>query len=58
MINAEGENPNSFYQNVQVARPVISPKSTGETTEAKTTFEYDIPTRKGGIYHLLGEERP
>lgn len=58
MQKAVGDNPNPFYQQVGIPKPVISPKATVEGKALKPTFEFDIQTHKGGVYRFYADTRP
>lgn len=58
MKNAVGENPNPFYQYAATTKPVISSKVIDEKKALKATFEFDIQTHKGGVYHFYADSLP
>lgn len=47
---AVGENSNMFYKVVKTAEPIISKESNIKPLNNKTTYVYDIKTKKGKIY--------
>jgi alpha-L-fucosidase 2 len=52
---AAGKNPNLFYRMEEIPAPVISPKAKVELLELKKSHQYDLPTKKGRIYTLVGK---
>jgi alpha-L-fucosidase 2 len=50
---AVGANPNLFYHTEKTPEPIISDQAEVTPPHLKTTFVYDIPTRKGKIYNLI-----
>ncbi|HTN22246.1 MAG TPA: glycoside hydrolase family 95 protein [Pelobium sp.] len=50
---AVGANPNLFYHTEKTPEPIISDQAEVTPPHLKTTFVYDIPTRKGEIYNLI-----
>ncbi|MBK8657256.1 MAG: glycoside hydrolase family 95 protein [Haliscomenobacter sp.] len=52
---AAGKNPNPFYRMEKIPEPVISPKAKVELLELKKSHQYDLPTKKGRIYTLVGK---
>ena len=51
--NAEGQNPNPFYQNPDIKKPLISSKAKPVNVELKKTFVYDFNTKAGKTYTLI-----
>ncbi len=47
---ASDENPNAFFMVQDIKAPVISEAATIEPLELKTTYLYDLPTKKGESY--------
>ena len=52
---AAGVNSNPFYQTEETPKPVVSPKATIRLPQLKTTWLYDIPTKKGQEYTMVGD---
>ncbi len=51
---ATGENSNFFYQTERTPEPVISPKTSADSSlKIKETFLYDLPTQSGKTYTLV-----
>ena len=51
---AKGENPNPLYAVPVIAQPLISPKAKLNKVEIAKTYLYDLPTRAGQEYTLIG----
>jgi hypothetical protein len=52
---AAGINKNPFYQVTEVAAPIIQPTTTAPLTlKLPQSWIYDIPTKKGENYILIG----
>ena len=51
---AKGENPNPLYAVPVIAQPLISPKAKLNKVEIAKTYLYDLPTRAGQQYTLIG----
>ena len=54
---AAGSNPNPFYQPPEIEKPLISPEAKLEGLEVKKIYEYDLDTRKGGVYVLKAAKK-
>jgi len=52
LVNAKGDNSNSFYQVPKIKQPLISPKAKLVTVKLKNTYLYDIITSPGKVYIL------
>ena len=50
---ATGTNSNPFYQVVETAEPIISPKASIAPLNLTETMVYDVPTEAGKIYTLV-----
>lgn len=50
---ASDENPNAFFMVQDIKAPVISEAATIEPLELKTTYLYDLPTKKGESYTFI-----
>ncbi|HSJ68504.1 MAG TPA: glycoside hydrolase family 95 protein, partial [Anditalea sp.] len=53
---AEGDNPNQFYQVPDIKEPIIKDKERIQDIELRPIYEYDIETVKGEQYILTGTE--
>ncbi|QBJ85796.1 glycoside hydrolase family 95 protein [Chryseobacterium gleum] len=53
--NAEGKNPNPFFEIPETPKPLISDKATLNPVEIKTDLIYDFPTEAGKLYTLKWE---
>ena len=51
---AKGENPNPLYAVPIIAQPLISPEAKLNKVEIAKTYLYDLPTRAGQEYTLIG----
>ncbi|WP_127124559.1 glycoside hydrolase family 95 protein [Pseudoflavitalea rhizosphaerae] len=51
---AKGENKNPFFQIIETAPAVVSPKATITAPVIRATREYDLHTQKGSVYSLIG----
>ena len=51
---AKGENPNPLYAVPVIARPLINPEVKLNKVEIAKTYLYDLPTRAGQEYTLIG----
>ena len=51
---AKGENPNPLYAVPVIAQPLISPEAKLNKVEIAKTYLYDLPTRAGQEYTLIG----
>ncbi|MDF7814911.1 glycoside hydrolase family 95 protein [Hymenobacter sp. YC55] len=51
---AQGENPNPFYQTLPVKAPLVSSKTTAKQPTLAPSFVYDFPTQAGQTYSLKG----
>jgi alpha-L-fucosidase 2 len=51
---AIGINKNPLYQVTEVATPIIKPSAKTNTTIIPQSWVYDLPTKKGGDYLLIG----
>jgi len=51
---AQGENPNPFYQTLPVKSPLVSTKTTAKQPTLAPSFVYDFPTEAGRTYSLKG----
>lgn len=54
LMEANGENANAFYQVEKTPEPIVSPNVTISSPELKNTILYDIDTKAGETYILLG----
>jgi alpha-L-fucosidase 2 len=45
LIQAQGENSNSFYQIPRIKEPIVSPKAKIDTVKLKRTYLYDFETK-------------
>ena len=52
--HAKGENPNPLYAVPVIAQPLISPEAKLNKVEIAKTYLYDLPTRAGQEYTLIG----
>ncbi|MBW3128162.1 glycoside hydrolase family 95 protein [Hymenobacter profundi] len=52
---AQGENPNPFYQNIAVKPPLVSSKTTPRRPTLAPSFVYDFPTEAGKTYSLKAQ---
>jgi alpha-L-fucosidase 2 len=50
---AKDINDNPFFRIMETAAPVVSPKATITAPRIRETMEYDLPTKKGGIYSFV-----
>jgi len=55
LVQAKGENSNSFYQVPQIKKPLISAKAKLETVTVRNTFLYDMETKPGVRYSFVSE---
>jgi alpha-L-fucosidase 2 len=55
LAQAEGENPNTFYQTPEIPRPLISEKAVLNPPSVQPTIEYDIQTEPGKEYVFRSE---
>lgn len=55
LMDAKGENPNSFYFVNETAAPIISKESTIKPLELKPTILVDIATEKGKMYTFVSK---
>ncbi len=53
--SAKGDNPNSFFATNDGLKPIISPEAKLNPVELKKTYLYDLPTRAGKTYTLIGK---
>ena len=53
---AQGENPNPFFYTPVIKKPVISAMAELKGVQLKDSYTYDLPTRRGEIYHFTGKE--
>jgi alpha-L-fucosidase 2 len=49
---AQGDNPNPFYQTLPVKSPLVSTKTTPKQPTLAASFVYDFPTEAGQTYFL------
>jgi alpha-L-fucosidase 2 len=49
---AQGNNPNPFYQTLPVKSPLVSTKTTPKQPTLVSSFVYDFPTEAGQTYSL------
>jgi alpha-L-fucosidase 2 len=49
---AQGDNPNPFYQTLPVKSPLVSTKTTPKQPTLAASFVYDFPTEAGQTYSL------
>lgn len=49
---AQGDNPNPFYQTLPVKSPLVSDKTTPKQPTLAASFVYDFPTQAGQTYSL------
>jgi alpha-L-fucosidase 2 len=49
---AQGDNPNPFYQTLPVKPPLVSNKTTPRQPTLAPSFVYDFPTEAGQTYLL------
>jgi alpha-L-fucosidase 2 len=49
---AQGDNPNPFYQTLPVKSPLVSDKTTPKQPTLAASFVYDFPTEAGQTYSL------
>jgi alpha-L-fucosidase 2 len=47
---AKGENANPLFKRLPVVAPIVSEKASFNGTRIKKVFEYDVDTKKGGVY--------
>ncbi|TGE06184.1 glycoside hydrolase family 95 protein [Hymenobacter fodinae] len=52
LAQAQGENPNPFYQTLAVKPPLVSSKTTAKQPTLAPSFVYDFPTEPGKTYSL------
>lgn len=52
LVEAEGENPNPFYQNAEVKGPIISDDAKLLKMNLKTVYTYDLQTETGKEYKI------
>ena len=50
---AKGSNTNPFYQTATVKTPLNHADNGVTTQNLKTTYEYDLPMRKGDVIVLI-----
>lgn len=55
--NAEGKNPNPFFEIPETPKPLISDKATLNPVEIKTDLIYDFPTEAGKLYTLKWSDK-
>jgi len=55
LVEAKGENPNSFYFVAETPEAIISEKATIKLLELKPTIVVDIPTKKGNVITLVSQ---
>ncbi|PLK45400.1 glycosyl hydrolase family 95 catalytic domain-containing protein [Emticicia sp. TH156] len=55
MSNAEGINPNPFFQTAAIKEPLVSPKAKVNADFIRQKFEYDLPTDAEETYVILLE---
>ncbi len=53
LTEAEGENPNPFYQNPEVKSPLINEEAELLKMDLKTVYTYDLQTEAGKEYVIL-----
>ncbi|MDE5919455.1 MAG: glycoside hydrolase family 95 protein, partial [Duncaniella sp.] len=53
--SAKGDNPNSFFATNDGLKPIISTEAKLNPVELKKTYLYDLPTRAGKTYTLIGK---
>jgi alpha-L-fucosidase 2 len=49
---AQGDNPNPFYQTLPVKSPLVSTKTTPKQPTLASSFVYDFPAKAGQTYSL------
>jgi len=49
---AQGDNPNPFYQTLPVKSPLVSTKTTAKQPTLAPSFVYDFPAEAGQTYSL------
>lgn len=54
LVIAQGKNVNPFYHVEEIPVPIVSQKTIMNTPVLRETFLYDMPTRKGQLYTLVG----
>ncbi|MBN2213489.1 MAG: glycoside hydrolase family 95 protein [Bacteroidales bacterium] len=54
--SARGDNPNPFFGTPVIRDPVVSEKADLKGIVIKDTYAYDIPTKKGEVYHFTAKE--
>ena len=52
---AKGTNPNPLYEVPQIAEPLINKEAKLNKVELKKTFLYDLPTKAGETYTIIGK---
>ncbi len=52
---AKGANPNPLYEVPQVAEPLINKEAKLNKVELKKTYLYDLPTKAGETYTIIGK---
>ncbi|WP_313000863.1 glycoside hydrolase family 95 protein [Chryseobacterium gleum] len=55
--NAEGKNPNPFFEIADTPKPLISEKARLNPVEIKTDLIYDFPTEAGKLYTLKWSDK-
>ncbi|WP_312285379.1 glycoside hydrolase family 95 protein [Chryseobacterium gleum] len=55
--NAEGKNPNPFFEIPETPKPLISDKAKLNPVEIKTNLIYDFPTEAGKLYTLKWSDK-
>ena len=52
---AKGENPNPLFLTHEGLKPIINPEAKLNPVELKKTYLYDLPTKAGQTYTLIGK---
>ncbi|WPQ63126.1 glycoside hydrolase family 95 protein [Chitinophaga sancti] len=52
LVTANGENPNPFYEVVEIAQPIVKNATKVSPMQISSTQLYDLPTQKGKTYVL------
>lgn len=52
LMEAKGDNPNAYYQAVNVKLPLISEEIIPQYPLLYKVYEYDLETRPGGVYRI------